>query len=227
MIISDYYKAAHEVKNTISLARANLDLLEAGESNEANLRKYRLIKAELIRIHDLMMDILRFAKEEPMNKTKLNPREIIRELVYEYFESRHYSFNFKFDAPPHEVYISGDRAKIRQVFSNIIKNALDSAAEDRRLSLFVQIEVESRFIKITIKDNGVGFQPEEAESVSDGEVGTDRGDKATAGEQTVFNIYGLGLLISKSIIAEHGGFLELQSETGVGATVCVRLPVYF
>lgn len=214
MIINDYFKAAHEVKNTVSLACANLDLLESDESSDARIRKYRLIRNELIRIHDLMVEILRFAKEDTMNKTKLNPREIIRELVYKYYESMHYSFNFKFDAPAHEVYVIGDRAKIRQVFTNIIKNALDSASPERRLYLLIQIEVESRFIKITIRDNGNGFQQQDSEPDADMD------------DLTEFSNCGLGLLITKCIIAEHGGFLELQSEPGVGTSVCIRLPMY-
>lgn len=220
MIISDYFKAAHEVKNTISLVCANIELLELDENNQAHARKYRLIKNELIRIHDLMVDILRFANEDPINKTKLNPRNILRELVYEYYESLGYSFNYKFDAPAHEVYILGDRTRIRQVFSNIISNALQHEASGRRLYLLIKIEVDSRFVKITISDNGAGFQQENAVSrPDDGNI-----ESAGQEEQTEFSNYGLGLLISKCIIAEHDGFLDIQSEPGTGTIVSVSLP---
>ena len=219
MIISDYFKTAHEVKNTISLANANLDLLELNELNEARIRKYRLIKNELNRIHDLMMELLRFARDEDAPKERLNPRSILRELVYEFYESFHYTFDFKFDPPAHEVFILGNKPQIRQVFTNIFKNAVEASEENSRLKLVIKIEEEDSFVKITIRDNGKGFLSQDTR--------WEEKDYPEPQENTTKkDICGLGLIIAKSIVTEHNGTLEIQSETGIGTSVFIKLPAY-
>lgn len=113
--------------------------------------------------------------------------------------------------------VKGNSQQIEQVIVNLIMNSLQ-ALPDKNCGVLISASVSksSGFVLISVKDEGVGMTKEVIDRATEPFFTTrlDRGGT------------GLGLSISYSIIKEHGGTLEFESEPGKGTTVSLELPVY-
>jgi signal transduction histidine kinase len=125
-----------------------------------------------------------------------------------------YKQNYDVTIPP----IHGDRNALKQVFLNLIKNAVESCADKG------QVEVSSRWItehrlkgqnsmSIEIRDNGSGVPADSLEKIFNPFYTTKKEGS------------GLGLFLAYQIIAKHGGAIFVDSEVGAGTTVKVFLPI--
>jgi two-component system NtrC family sensor kinase len=103
--------------------------------------------------------------------------------------------------------------KLNQVFVNITANAIQ-AIEDKG-KIWITTSQENDFVKISIKDSGVGIPEDKLTEIFNSFYTT-----KPAGEGT-----GLGLAISKNIIDEHNGSIEVYSELNVGTEFIITLPI--
>jgi signal transduction histidine kinase/HAMP domain-containing protein len=111
--------------------------------------------------------------------------------------------------------IMGDRIQLQQVILNLLRNACDamSAVDDRQRELFVKTELENGgAIRLSVKDTGVGFQPETADRLFQ------------AFYTTKNDGMGIGLSISRSIIEAHQGRLWATVNNGPGVTFSFSIP---
>ena len=115
------------------------------------------------------------------------------------------------DLPP----IRGDRIRLSQVFLNLLANARQAleASAVRRLAVRTRFEPGRPLAVVAeVADTGIGFSPEDA------------GRLFQPFFTTKESGHGLGLSISRSIVADHGGSIEAQGAPGEGATFTIRLP---
>ena len=109
----------------------------------------------------------------------------------------------------------GDRIQLQQVMLNLLRNAMEAmpAVDDRPKDLLVKTETESGGrVRLSVRDSGVGFKPETADTLFDPFYTTkDEG-------------MGIGLSISRSIVESHGGRLWATCNDGPGATFTFSLP---
>ncbi len=111
--------------------------------------------------------------------------------------------------------IQGNFQRLEQVFINIIHNACQALpSPDRGIWVTTEVVPSGNQIRVTIRDEGVGIPEAALHRVTDPFFTTKRESGGT----------GLGLAISETIVAEHGGHLEVTSTPGAGTTVTVRLP---
>src|ERR1019366_2980441 len=104
--------------------------------------------------------------------------------------------------------------EIKQVFLNLVVNALESMEEGG--ALVISHQVHDGQIELTFKDTGCGMTPEVLENIFEPFYTRSRTGKGT----------GLGLSISHRIITQHGGDIEATSDgVGKGSTFIVRLPI--
>jgi heavy metal sensor kinase len=115
-----------------------------------------------------------------------------------------------------EVIVQGDGGRLRQVFFNVLDNAIKYTPPGGRID--VRVERQGPDVVATVRDTGVGIPPEHLPHVFDRFY---RVDKARSREQ---GGTGLGLSISRSIVAGHGGRIDLESLPGQGTTCTVTLP---
>jgi len=114
------------------------------------------------------------------------------------------------DLPP----VRGDRAALNQVILNLLKNAAEALPGGRgRIDVSVAAEAEGRVV-VRIRDDGQGMSAETRDRLFEPFFTTKPAGKGT----------GLGLSMSRRIVHEHGGELEVESEPGAGTTVTLRLP---
>jgi PAS domain S-box-containing protein len=104
-----------------------------------------------------------------------------------------------------------DRTQVKQAFYNVIKNAFQAMRSGGILR--IRTDLEDRFATITFSDTGGGISPEDMSKIFEPYFTT----KASGS--------GLGLLIVRRIVREHGGEIDLVSDEGKGLTLTIRFPL--
>jgi signal transduction histidine kinase len=119
-------------------------------------------------------------------------------------------------SPNGPIRIQGDRPRLRQVFFNLLDNAIKYTPESGTVHVFV--EQQHQTAAVTVRDTGIGISPEHLPHVFDRFYRVDKARSRSQGGT------GLGLSIAQSIVAAHGGRIELASTLGQGTTCTVTLP---
>jgi len=114
------------------------------------------------------------------------------------------------------VLVHGDDVRLRQVFYNLLDNAIKHTSPGGEVE--VRVEARGGNALITVRDNGEGIPPEHLPHVFDRFYRVDRARSREMGGT------GLGLSIAQSIVAAHGGRIGLESAPGRGTTCTVTLP---
>ena len=107
--------------------------------------------------------------------------------------------------------IEVDRNQLKQAFYNVIKNAFQAMKSGGLLR--IRTDLDDRFVSISFADSGEGISPEHMSKIFEPYFTTKAGGS------------GLGLLIVRRIVREHGGEIDLASDEGKGLTLTVRLPL--
>ncbi|MCH5672118.1 ATP-binding protein [Streptomyces gilvus] len=119
--------------------------------------------------------------------------------------------------PPEPVMIDGDRLRLAQVLTNLLSNALKYTRPGGHTE--VGLEVEDGTALLTVRDDGIGFAPAQAEELFGVFMRA-----APAGPDTPEGL-GLGLAVARTVVELHGGRIAAHSDgPGTGATFTVRLP---
>ena len=108
--------------------------------------------------------------------------------------------------------VLADRQQLRQLFLNLLTNALDAMPQGGTLTL--RLRPAGAGVVIEVSDTGIGIPPEHLARVTEPFFTTKEEGKGT----------GLGLAICKRIVQEHGGSLAVESTVGHGTTVRIELP---
>jgi signal transduction histidine kinase len=104
------------------------------------------------------------------------------------------------------------RDRIQQVFLNLVLNAIDAMLEGGTLHVRATRTEEPPGVQISFADTGPGIEPGELEQIFE------------AFQSTKERGMGLGLFVSRNIVQDHGGWIDVQSDAGQGATFVVWLP---
>ena len=105
---------------------------------------------------------------------------------------------------------------MKQVFMNIINNAIQAIEEEGDIFISTEYLSEEKLVRIEIRDTGVGIEKDNVEKIFDPFYTT-----KDVGQGT-----GLGLSISYGIVKSHGGQIQVESQVGEGTTFHIDLPIY-
>ncbi len=206
---------AHEIRNPIAAAKSLVQQMGEDPRSVENVEYAQVALEELDRVEKSISHLLRFAKEEDLNFAPTNLASVVDAALTE--------MRAKLDAARVSVarnYIGGptivaDREKLRQVFANIIDNAIDAlepVEHERRVELFIENGLPNR-ARVRIRDNGVGIPQEKMDRIFNPFFTTK--EKGT----------GLGMAISKKIVEAHEGAIDVLSEPQRGTEFVVTLPL--
>ena len=206
------FKVTHEIKNPIAVCKGYLDMIDVNDKKK--VRKYiPIIKDEITRTLILMDDFLDYTKikieKEEMDLVML--LEDLEDYLKDLFKKN--GIKSKFNLPDEDIYIEADYNRLKQVFINLLKNAIeakDSSKKENKIK--ISLESDNNFMKIIIEDNGVGMDKDTLNSVSEMFFTTKKKGS------------GLGVSLSKEIIEQHGGNIVYNSVKGEGTRVIVTLP---
>ncbi len=114
-------------------------------------------------------------------------------------------------------FVEADGDKIRIVFSNLVKNALQFTDEGGRVT--IKVEEDSGYMKVTVSDDGIGIPAKDLPRVFE------RFFQVETHLTRRYNGMGLGLSVAKSMIDLHGGRIWAESEEGMGTAFTFLLPI--
>ncbi len=205
---------AHEVNNPLAGVSGFLQVLASRLPEDSPERSaMQVALSNISRASGTIKDLLKFARlgEAQMRPTKLN--DVLEEsLLFIQFQREHKGVeivvDFTKDLP--EVVIDPDQ--MRQVFTNIVLNALQAMGDEGRLT--VSTATANGMVRTFIEDTGAGIPQENFELIFEPWFTTKQA-KGT----------GLGLVNSERIVHEHGGTLAFSSVEGEGTTFIVDLPL--
>ena len=216
---------SHDLKNPISVIRMSLYLaqetLKRDSSEDSPYTRYfETIEREVERMTHLVTDVLDMARLDtgiPLEKHKVDLSQLILDLCDD-FQQQAKGKNVTLTCDCHDELLGlADAVGIKRALTNLIGNAIKYVKESGNVHIFARPEDENTII-IQVKDDGVGIPENELPMIFDRfyRVSTQR-DFA---EGT-----GLGLSIVKSIIEQHQGKVEVDSQLGKGTTFNVSIPV--
>ncbi|HSG31453.1 MAG TPA: ATP-binding protein [Thermodesulfobacteriota bacterium] len=212
---------AHDFNNLITVVLGNVSLLRLGDkfSNE-DQAKLEAIENASKRARDLTLQLLTFSKGGTPNLKEIVQIDGIIEQAADLALSGS-KIKYKLNYSKDTWNISADTSQISQVFSNLIINSKQAMSGRGNIEIYLINEEKAdttnggskkKYVQITIKDEGEGIEPELINKIFDPYFTT----KKTG--------TGLGLANCYTIIKNHGGFIEVESEVGKYTKFHVYLP---
>ncbi|MGD9366713.1 MAG: response regulator [Desulfobacteraceae bacterium] len=213
---------AHGVKNILHGFKGGSYLVELGigKGNEEKLKRgWDMIQRNIGRTSDLVMDLLSYSKERDPQYEPCDPNAIIEdvcEIMHNLAKENNIALVTELDASIESVIM--DPHTIHQCISNLISNAIDACLFDEDTSKAWRVAVQSsyekdRYLCIRIVDNGMGMSTAVKNQIFTSFFST-KGHRGT----------GLGLMVTRKSVEEHGGTIEVESKEGQGTTFTLRLP---
>jgi len=150
-----------------------------------------------------------------IEKSHFDIEELVREITEEQELSVTSHYISLAECAPITVY--ADRDKINSVISNLINNAVKYSPKDTTIQ--VACAVNKNEITISVKDEGMGIKPSDADKIFD------RYYRVESNNTRHISGFGIGLYLSAEIIQRHGGRIWLESEPGKGSTFYFTLPL--
>ena len=207
---------SHDLKTPITLIKSYAEMIRdlSGDNKEKRDTHLNVIIKESERMTGLISDMSQFSKMQN-KKIELNEGEfdlslITAELLESYKileENEGYSFTFN---APQSSPVYGDEAKIKQVISNLVGNAIKYCGDNKDIT--INIEKDGKFYRFEVVDHGQGISEEDLEHVWDRYYRTSENfNRPETGT-------GLGLSIVKQILTLHNANFGAESELGKGST---------
>ncbi|MFO7902057.1 MAG: sensor histidine kinase [Planctomycetota bacterium] len=183
------------------------------------------IKSQADRMTQIIRHLLDFARQRPPKRVEINGEEVVRHAV-ELVSCLGYNAKVQVESRDgrSSLVAKMDPVQMQQVMTNLIENALQSVLEATDVVVTIESarttppgDVDAsagRFLRIAVKDDGVGIAEEDLPHVFDPFFTTKDVGRGT----------GLGLSITYGIVREHGGWIDVQSKLGVGSCFTVHIP---
>lgn len=202
---------AHEIRNPLASIRGAMDELRNADNPEIAKKLAAIAVRESDHLNQIVTGFLDFAREPKLNRSTVDLAAVVKELCNA-MRARHADAPIAIIEvlPSEPCEVSCDETRIKQVFTNLLQNAIDAAGpggEVRVTLVSGQGPVEIRF-----EDNGPGIAPDKVARIFE--------PFYTEKERGV----GMGLPVCMRIVTAHNGTLQAASRAEGGACMVVRLP---
>lgn len=209
---------AHEIRNPLTAVGGFARRLQKNAALGSREKEYvAIIVAEVGRLEKILNNVLIISKGVELAKEYQDIHALLDEVLrlYEFLcRERSIMVTRAYRLASPEMLI--DREHVREAVMNVVANAIDSMARGGRLLVGTgQETVEGRpFIDIAIQDSGEGIPAEQLKMIFEPFFTTKGPQKGT----------GLGLVLAKKVVEDHGGFIRVKSKVGEGTTLHLLLP---
>lgn len=214
--------ASHELRTPLSIMSCEIELMLKHEQKPTKyIRALKNNKEEIDHMKTLIENLLYLARDvekntiqrrEPVDLTDLIST-LIMSLKPEY-KAKQITVSFTPDEDA-AVSILGNFSLIRQLFLNIIHNAIQYTPEKGTID--IKVGASRQYAIVRISDSGIGISPADQKKIFDRFYRNDTSRSNRKG-------YGLGLSIVQKIVHEHNGKIMVQSQLGKGTTFIIQLP---
>jgi len=203
---------AHEIRNPLGAIRGTAEILEGAIAPEDSHREFaQILIREVDRLERVVRDFLRFASPEEGPREAVDLGQTLQEvLALTRSQLLKSQVEVSVELAPELPTVSGSVEQLKQVFLNLILNALQAMPDGGVFT--VRGSAESGHARLSFADSGPGIPAELRDRIFNPFFTTRSGGT------------GLGLAITQRIVTAHGGSLSVDSHPGQGATFVVDLP---
>lgn len=200
----------HEIRNPLAALKGFTQLQAEQHPEEGTY--YTIMTQEIERMNEIVSELMEFGKPKSKEHELHNMQEIILYVIQilEQFASKQ-GITIKTDFQKSLPKIYCDETQMKQVFLNLIKNAIESMQNSG--SVIVSVFASQTVMKVKITDMGCGIVESKIPQLGEAFYTTKKSGT------------GLGLMITYKIIEEHDGTIQFTSNVGKGTTVEVTLPI--
>ncbi|MEM1501262.1 PAS domain-containing protein [Bacillus velezensis] len=201
---------AHEIRNPLTAIKGFLQLMKP--TMRENEHYFEIVFSELSRIELILSELLMLAKpQQNAVKERVNLKKIISEVTALLETQANLKGIFiKTDYEHDSMYINGDQNQLKQVFINLIKNAVESMPDGGTVHILMTEDEYS--VNVTVKDEGDGIPENVLKRI--GEPFLTTKEKGT----------GLGLMVTFNLIKNHQGAIQVDSKPDRGTAFHITFP---
>ncbi|ASB65096.1 MULTISPECIES: PAS domain-containing protein [Bacillus] len=201
---------AHEIRNPLTAIKGFLQLMKPTMGE--NEHYFEIVFSELSRIELILSELLMLAKpQQNAVKERVNLKKIISEVTALLETQANLKGIFiKTDYEHDSMYINGDQNQLKQVFINLIKNAVESMPDGGTVHIIMTEDEYS--VNVTVKDEGDGIPENVLKRI--GEPFLTTKEKGT----------GLGLMVTFNLIKNHQGAIQVDSKPDRGTAFHITFP---
>lgn len=209
---------AHCIKNILNGIDGGAYILDLGLKRQdmENVGKgWKMMKKNVQFMKELVFDMLAYSHSSNIKCESADINQIctdVAELMLE--KAKHQNIDIIQDLQPDLEEVNIDPKGIYECLLNLVTNAVDACDKSDGEVRISTMQITNQELVIKISDNGCGISKENLDAIFKIFFST-KGSKGT----------GLGLAVTQKIISEHGGFIEAESEIGVGTMFTIRLPM--
>ena len=204
---------AHEIRNPVAGIAAGVEYLSKSIPEESPHKDdVAMIMGEIDRVNRILEDILSVARPFQLKLSTEAVQDILEHVLHRYqvtIEDRriHVIRRFASSLPK----VRADRERMEQALTNLVLNAVEAMPTGG--TLIIGLAAGDRWLTITISDTGPGVPPDIQRRMFEPFFTT-----KTRGT-------GLGLAVARRVVEEHGGTIDVASESAKGTTFTIRLPL--
>jgi signal transduction histidine kinase len=204
---------AHEIGTPMGVIQGHAKLLEGAVSGDSAEWRLRTIREQITRISRIIQTLLNIARPHPSQRLPVELVPLV-ESSLSFIEEKLRRCEIRVETDLTQGSILGDAERLQQLFLNLFLNAADAMPDGGELRVRLAPGADG-VIEVGVSDTGVGIPPEARERVFDPFYTT-----KPAGEGN-----GLGLMVAKGIVTDHGGTIEIDPDATQGTAFVLRFPM--
>ena len=205
---------AHEIGTPMGVIRGHAEALSGAVDGEREQWRLRTILEQIDRISNIIRSLLNIARPREAVVVPVDLRTVLDTalaFLSEKLRQRDVEVERRYESVPP---LRGDPDKLQQLFLNLFLNAVDAMPDGGRLTVSMALAGD-RELDVRVADTGVGIGSREVEKLFEPFFTTKPAGRGS----------GLGLVVAKGIVVDHGGHIEVRSEVGTGTEFLIRLPL--
>lgn len=208
---------SHELRTPLTAIKGWSETLASIDDKEMSRKGLRVISSETERLSQMVEELLDFSRIQDgrltLQKDKIDILAELAETVLIYQErAKLMGVTFDYYEPEMLPFVIGDKNRIKQVFINIVDNAIKYSDKNGRVS--VEAYEQGGDVCVSVSDTGLGISKDDLPKIKTKFFKANHTRRGS----------GIGLAVADEIITMHGGTLSLNSELGIGTTVMITLP---
>jgi signal transduction histidine kinase len=204
---------AHEIGTPMGVIQGHAELLESSVSDERGRHRLRTIREQIERISEIIKTLLNMARPGEQEHAPVDLTGVVRDtLAFLSEKLRVHRIAASVELPARAL-VRGSHDKLQQLFINLVMNAVDAMSEGGKLVISIAPRADQ--LEVCVRDNGHGMPPDVAARVFEPFFTTKPAGRGS----------GLGLVVAKGIVSDHGGTIAVASTPGNGTEFKIALPV--